>query len=447
MMGLGSLNLAGGSAMPFDGFALAMDFKNGLYRSGPIVTKDVSKLPTYSFARAGAKYEQNAFGGYDGVPADSPAIVPGVGYIPRQNATNTALNSMWAGAAVGVAPTNLSTWGTNTTNGITRTIVGIGMENGLPYIDYRYSGTATATYNNYPMINGQAAAAYPNCAPGEVWTLTGNVRILPGYTLVPGVSVNYQLSPRSLDGNTIYGGYTIVTITNGVLSSTQGLRSVTSSPLPANSAKMWSYFNVTIPNGATVDYVMRMSAFSVTRTAFQTAFIPTTGAPADIAADAMELRSPIPLNEDWMFVAAVNFKLLATINGGQWLAFISGQGDNYIYLQRQNDGAMKFVINANGGGRAVQTAANYMNGLGRVVVAAGIQGNIATIAALTAAGAASGVIRGPGGGYPSNLDRISVGQRDIPNFAAESPIEFLGYRRGTFSDDQIRTMVAALSQF
>jgi hypothetical protein len=41
---------------------------------------------------------------------------------------------------------------------------------------------------------------------------------------------------------------------------------------------------------------------------------------------------------------------------------------------------------------------------------------------------------------------FAVGQALNGN-AVDSPVEFMGYRRGTFSDDQVRTMLSALSQF
>jgi hypothetical protein len=91
-MGLG-LGLRGGRAAPYADHALALDFKNGAYRSAGLLTGDVTQLPGYSYTRSGPKSELNANGTPVPFAANVPGIMPGVGHWSRAALTNIFLNS------------------------------------------------------------------------------------------------------------------------------------------------------------------------------------------------------------------------------------------------------------------------------------------------------------------------------------------------------------------
>lgn len=114
---------------PLAGCALGMDFTRGGYRSTQGFVIDPALLPTYTYARAGAKAEYWNGQVYQ-FASGVPAIVPGVGYFARPAQTNLLLN----------AGTNtvLASQGVTVTNGAhTFAFIGTG--------SVTFSGKATAT--------------------------------------------------------------------------------------------------------------------------------------------------------------------------------------------------------------------------------------------------------------------------------------------------------------
>lgn len=75
----------------YSGYALALDFKNGVYRSASGFSS-LSSLPGYAYSRAGAKIEAKGAAAVN-FAANVPGIVPGLGGYFRAAATNLLLQS------------------------------------------------------------------------------------------------------------------------------------------------------------------------------------------------------------------------------------------------------------------------------------------------------------------------------------------------------------------
>jgi hypothetical protein len=450
MMGLGSLNLAGGSALPFDGFELAMDFKNGLYRSQKVVTKDVTKMPGYAFARGRIRYERQN-GVYVPYAANDPAIIPGVGFMSRAGYINRAPNSSWAGATAAGAQPNLLSMSIGTTTGITRAITGVGVDSGLPYIDYSITGTATAAVTIYPIVTGTTSTTMPLCAAGEVWTSAFNMRLVQG-TPAGIQSLQFQLSGRSEDGQTIYGTYGAPAfIANGnyqgQMAAGQSYFTYTTPALPAGSTRMYGYFVIIIPSGATVNATLRIYGMSIFR---NTKFAPpihtlTTGGEVNSGTDVMTLSQPAPVDEDWIIATTVSFDHASAdlFNNVERVVGVSdGTGNNRMHLQRQSSGSINGDVIVGNVATGIPTAGSQPTAgrlIGAIQHRAG-KFRVASLAGGTVAFSAEVVKAMP------PVTTFAVGQALNGN-AVDSPVEFMGYRRGTFSDDQVRTMLSALSQF
>lgn len=89
--GLGLMHPHGGGM--YADYALALDFKNGVYRSGPVLVPAPSTLAGYSYTRAGAKYELDVNGTPIAFAANAPGIAPGIGFWARSSVTNPVLNN------------------------------------------------------------------------------------------------------------------------------------------------------------------------------------------------------------------------------------------------------------------------------------------------------------------------------------------------------------------
>jgi hypothetical protein len=172
----------------------------------------------------------------------------------------------------GTLPTN---WQVPTSAGLTQTVVGIGTQNGLPYIDLRYNGTANATELLVTQEGGNFIAA----SSGQTWSSaiyartiaapsapnTTNLRVAEISTL--GVIVARQLTPVTLTSTlqrftstrTLNGGATVAFVNGGLV------------------------FELT--NGAAYDFTIRIAAPQMELGAYATTFIPTTTAAVTRLAD------------------------------------------------------------------------------------------------------------------------------------------------------------------
>jgi hypothetical protein len=137
-----------------------------------------------SFTRNTKAWAFNA----DGVLTEFAANVPREGYHPvtlaylgyifePQARTNVNPNPRAEGAAAGTPGTLPTGWVSATTaNSLSRQIVGTGTEDGIPYVDIRYSGTPDATSNLVIAFSGNVGTA----AVGETWTRSVFLRLVGG---------------------------------------------------------------------------------------------------------------------------------------------------------------------------------------------------------------------------------------------------------------------------
>jgi len=176
-------------------------------------------------------------------------------YDPRRNRfANIAFNGAVAGSP-GVEPTdiNLSNSGAL---GLTRTIVGIGREEDIPYIDVRWNGTASAG-GSIAFNVGTSSASMP-ASPGQSIQASGHIKLqagsMSGTAGVVGLSVQARDAAfallSTLDSNNIAPG-------TGPLSTCR--RTTTAATTPASTAALLVVCGtMTITNGAAIDVTLRI---------------------------------------------------------------------------------------------------------------------------------------------------------------------------------------------
>jgi hypothetical protein len=169
-------------------------------------------------------------------------------------------------------PTN---WSVNTGTGLTQTVVGIGTENGVPYIDLRYNGTAIGTANQISFEASNFIAATNNQAwAGSFW-----FKIISAPT--PPTSYVIRFREATAAGTFVAEGSQAFTPT-ATLQRFTYVRTNTG----ATTERIQPMIQLGQVNGATYDYTIRIAAPQMELGAYATTFIPTTTAAVTRLADA-----------------------------------------------------------------------------------------------------------------------------------------------------------------
>ncbi|MFG1427601.1 hypothetical protein [Roseixanthobacter glucoisosaccharinicivorans] len=180
--------------------------------------------------------------------------------------TNLMPNSTMQGAVVGGAfPTGWAQIATS--NGITRSVVGLGTINGLPYVDMRWAGTATSTYVDMAMSPTIAAATGERYTTSVMLALVGGS--LAGLT---GLNIVTYASPGNSDNAT--SG--VIATLAGALQRFAVTRLLTLGGTTGLSPRLALAPSV----GATIDITLRIAAPQLVRMDVPGNFIPTSGAAA-----------------------------------------------------------------------------------------------------------------------------------------------------------------------
>jgi hypothetical protein len=169
-----------------------------------------------------------------------------LGLLKEEASTNGIQNPRCEGAVAGSPGTPPSLWGfAGAPPGVTRNIVGVGVENGLDYVDIQFSGTPTAG-GLVQVATANPGATGPAASIGQIWSARQHVRLVAGTTanlatptmaiveyngavFVAGSDTSYPLSSAPLQNNfavhtrTLSGAATNNVILNWGVGVTSGL--------------------------------------------------------------------------------------------------------------------------------------------------------------------------------------------------------------------------------
>jgi hypothetical protein len=184
--------------------------------------------------------------------------------------TNSTRNSSMVGAVAGTPGTLPTNWVGGSAAGLTRTIVGVGTENGLPYIDFRYNGTSATTTIVFVLDSLGAITA----SAGQSWNFSSYLR------LVSGTIDSAQLFWDEYNGATYLNSKSTSISVNSTLSrfSLTGTTAV-------NCNTLNPFIRVLITNGAAYDFTIRIAAPQMELGSYATTWVPTTTAAVTRIAD------------------------------------------------------------------------------------------------------------------------------------------------------------------
>jgi hypothetical protein len=288
------------------------------YKSGKLY----SEIPTngngdFTWTRASTAIRTNSSGNIELMGSGVPRLSYMYGSCPavllEPQRTNSIRNSTMQGAST--SPSTLPTNWTTTAAGLTQTVVGIGTENGLPYIDVQFSGTAISTTSQIRFETSTQIVA----SNGQTWTSSFWIKEIAAST----PPISYQNSIQERDSGGVNLGAFTQTIT---ISSTLTRNIFTRTNTNASTARITNAINAFVTIGNTYDFTIRIAAPQMELGAFATTWINTTTAAATRLVDTFS-RNNIYTNG------------LITSSGGTWFVELR----NNIVYTRDNASSAIFI--------------------------------------------------------------------------------------------------------
>jgi hypothetical protein len=215
----------------------------------------------------------------------NPTTGESLGLLVEEQRTNSITNNTMVGAVAGTPGTNPTGWvyATAQSNGLTLSIVGTGVENGINYIDYRFNGTTVASPNTclIGIVNASAATA-------QTWTASTYWKLAAGSTT--GI-INWQLGliENTAGGTFVTGAFYSQTAPTSAALNTQ--RPIATRTLSGGATVGLVVFpiSVTVTGNAAIDFTIRIGLPQLEQGAFATSAIPTTTAAATRTADVASI--------------------------------------------------------------------------------------------------------------------------------------------------------------
>jgi hypothetical protein len=223
---------------------------------GGVTSSLATYFPTTTAAYYAARFDYN------------PSTLAAQGLLIEEQRTNSIRNNTMQGA---VAPSTIPTnWASNV-GGLTLGVVGTGTENGIAYIDFRFSGTPTQTFANVRFDGNTQIVA----ANGQTWASSFYARMVAGSTTNV-VAVDNRIYYRDNTGTGLQeaGSDFTSTVSAASLSVARRLQTLTGSN--ASIAYVNNGVNITTTIGAAIDITLRIGLPQLEQGAFATSVIPTT---------------------------------------------------------------------------------------------------------------------------------------------------------------------------
>lgn len=194
-----------------------------------------------------------------------------LGLLIEEARTNSIRNPRCEGAVVGTPGTYPTNWSQSQNTGIIPSVIGSGVESGIPYVDLRFVGTGVGGTNNNLFFEGTIAAG-----PSQTWTQSIYLRLVAGsWVGVPNV---YWINGDNV-ATVLAGGAPPLFPTSAPLATQRFSSSFVTNAGAVTGVKQGVLFAPSV--GAAIDFTLRIGAPQLELGAFATSLIlPVVGTPA-----------------------------------------------------------------------------------------------------------------------------------------------------------------------
>jgi hypothetical protein len=278
-----------------------------------------------------------------------PVTLESLGLLVEEQRTNSLPNNTAQGAVAGSPGTAPSGWTvTGSANGLTSEIVQTGTEDGIAFVDIRYSGTTSGS-GQFSIL--PSALTSTVAASGQTWTGSAYVKLQAGSL------ANLTNALMSANGRTAAGGG-VESVNNTFTATADRLavqrRTVTIALANANSERITlTAFAANYASGVAVDVTLRIGLPQLEQGAFATSVIPTSGTAVTRSADVASITganfsSWFNVSEGTLFVSADRQQQIPATDFAQLFYMHDGSSNNTISLGWLQSGASQFRVRTAG---------------------------------------------------------------------------------------------------
>jgi hypothetical protein len=226
-------------------------------------------IPTTSTINSAPRFDHN------------PTTGESLGLLVEEQRTNSIRNNTMVGAVAGTPGTLPTNWSGSAATDLTREVVGTGTENGVAYIDLKYTGTVSASRTQFVFFEPSNQIAASN---GQSWAGSAWVKIVAG-SLANITSVAIQTDTR--DASLVYVSTPFVVAFTPTSAFTRYSGAGAATGATINWIQPFVRF-ITASSG-TIDITLRIGLPQLEQGAFATSVIPTTTATVTRSADVASI--------------------------------------------------------------------------------------------------------------------------------------------------------------
>lgn len=213
----------------------------------------------------------------------NPTTLAANGLLIEEQRTNGIRNNTGVGTVTGTPGTTPTNWSVSPSGGgVTREVVGTGLENGVAYVDIKYSGTPTASA---ALSIAFEAANVIAATSGQTWSHSAYLKLQAGSF----TGTQTTLSTLGTNGTAGTESFATADITSTPSNLAAARISLTSTLANATTTFVQPRIRIAVTIGVPMDLTLRIGLPQLELGAFATSVIPTATAQVTRAADIVSM--------------------------------------------------------------------------------------------------------------------------------------------------------------